>query len=98
MPEPEVPEMAVAGMRLYMERIERLIAELRRDADVASATRAEGTRDAMTKNYFAGKEDAFNDAASRLEKAAYKDQHQLFHDDEFHEGCAICDREREEYS
>ena len=36
--------------------------------------------------------------ADQLETALRADQHQLYHDGEFADGCDICDREREEYS
>jgi hypothetical protein len=35
-------------------------------------------------------------AAVLIREAMEQDQHRLFHDAEFHEGCKICDKEREE--
>lgn len=37
------------------------------------------------------------DAGEKLMEALYKDQHDLYHDDEFTDGCDICDEERREY-
>lgn len=33
-------------------------------------------------------------AVQLIRNAMVQDQHQLFHDGEFHNGCAICDQER----
>ena len=35
--------------------------------------------------------------ADELETALRLDQHDIFHDAEFHDGCEICDEEREKY-
>lgn len=35
--------------------------------------------------------------AERIEEAARQDQHDLYHDAEFHDGCEYCDEEREQY-
>lgn len=37
-------------------------------------------------------------AISDVRNNMIKDQHYLFHDAEFHDGCIICDHERAEYS
>lgn len=36
--------------------------------------------------------------AAELEAALRKDQHQLYHDGEFADGCDICDQERIDYA
>ena len=36
--------------------------------------------------------------ADELDEALRKDQHELFHDGEFYDGCDICDEERKRYA
>ncbi len=38
------------------------------------------------------------DLAEELETALRRDQHDLYHDGEFYDGCDICDQERKEYA
>lgn len=40
---------------------------------------------------------AYSALGTELLERLYQDQHDLFHDAEFYDGCDICDKEREEY-
>lgn len=70
---------------IYMERSTALIAKWR---ELESDYRRDD-------DY--GRADAYHRAAAKLEAALYQDQHDLFHDGEFHDGCDICDDERLRY-
>lgn len=43
------------------------------------------------------KESQYAEIGNQIIEALYKDQHDLYHDAEFWDGCAICDKEREDH-